>query len=123
MRIVLGILLALAVAAGAAGVATYSYHAGVVQGLAQHGAAPAPGPYPGYPYYGYGYPFHGPFGLGFGFFGPLWIVLLIFLVFALARRLYWGGRRWGGPRGGGVPPWFDEWHRRAHESRGSTGGA
>ncbi len=123
MRIVIGVLLALAVLAGVAGVATYSYQAGVVQGLAQRGALPAPGPYPGHAPYGYGYPFHGPFGFGFGLFGLLWTVLLVLLVFALARRLLWGGHRWGGPGGRGVPPWFEEWHRRAHEPKGNAGAA
>ena len=131
MRVVLGVLLVLAVAAGVAGVTAYSYNLGLAQGVAQGGKVPAPGPgvgpYPGYPYpmYPYGYPFHGPFGFGFGFFGFLWTVLLIILVFALVRRVFWRGYGWGGRGhcGGGAPPWFEEWHRRAHESKGTTGTA
>ncbi len=131
MRAVIGILLVLAVAAGVAGVTTYSYNLGLAHGVAQSGKVPVPGPgvgpYPGYPYpmYPYGYPFHGPFGFGFGFIGLLWTVLLIFLVFALVRRVFWRGYGWGGPGhcGGGTAPWFEEWHRRAHESKGTTGTA
>ncbi len=118
MRMLTGIVLVVAVAAGLAGVGTQIYNAGVAQGIAQSGKLPSPGPgagpypYPFYPYYG------GPFHLfGFGFFGLLWMVLLIFLVFAVLRRAYWGGRPWGGSYGRGAPRWFEEWHRQAHEPK------
>jgi hypothetical protein len=121
MRILVGVLLVVAVTAGVAGIATYAYQFGVAQGFAQSAKVAVPGPYPAYPYpgYPYGYPLHGPFG--FGFFGLLFPILFIFLVFALMRGMFW--RRYGG--GGhwerGVPHRFEEWHRRAHESKGSTG--
>ena len=37
--------------------------------------------------------------------------------FVLLRAVFWGGRyrRWCGHYPTGVPPAFDEWHRRAHE--------
>jgi hypothetical protein len=132
MRIVIGVLVALAVIAGAGGIASYTYHAGLAQGLAQSGhALPGPGapggPYPAYPY---GYAWHGPFGFGpFGFFGSpffglLWPLFWIALLFLLIRGAGRGWRRRGfaagGPQGGGVPSWFDEWHRRAHRSGGQT---
>lgn len=120
MRIVLAILVALAIAAAGAGVASYSYSLGVAQGLAQSGKLPAPGPYPGYAYpypYWYGPPFHGPLG----FFGILWTVLLVFLVITLLRGIFWRGRSWRHVGDRGVPPWFEEWHRRAHEPRGGAG--
>ena len=129
MRVVVGVLLVLAVVAGVTGLATYTYNSGVAQGLAQSGKLPSPGPgvgpYPGYPYpmYPYGYPFHGPFGFGFGFFGVLWTVLIVFLLLGLVRRLFWRGYGWGGHGrhwGRGVPPWFEEWHRRAHEPKGTA---
>jgi len=49
---------------------------------------------------------------GFGFF-PFFFVLLCFF---LVRRAFWGGPRrgWHHYRDG-VPPRFEEWHRRAHE--------
>jgi hypothetical protein len=131
MRRLIGVLVVLAVVAGVAGFATYSYNLGVAQGLAQHVPVPAPSPgagpnsaYP-YPAYPYGYPFHGPFG--FGFFGLLGPILFILLLFALARGLFWRGYGHGCGRGWGrgVPPRFEEWHRRAHEqpkeSQGATG--
>ena len=129
MRPVIVVLLILAVAGGAAGVAAYSYNLGVAQGLAQGGKVPTPGPgmgpYPTYPYWGYpyGYPFHGPFGFGFGFFGFLWTILFVFLLLSLVRGLFWRGYMWGGHRGRcgrGAPPWFEEWHRRAHEPKGTA---
>jgi hypothetical protein len=123
MRMLIGILVLVAVVAGVAGIGTHIYNLGVAQGIAQAqklpSQGPGVGPYPAYPYpfYPYGGPFH---GFGFGFFGLLWMVLLIFLVLAILRRV-WGGGRWGGPSGRGAPRWFEEWHRQAHESRGSTG--
>jgi hypothetical protein len=128
MRIAIGIVLVLALAAGVAGVVTHAYNLGVAQGLAQSGKVPVPGPgvgpFPVYPYSPYGYPygyypFHGPFGFGFfGFLGP---ILFVFLVFALLRVLFWRGHGWGGHSARGVPQRFEEWHRRAHESQGQTG--
>jgi len=104
------ILLGLVVAGGA-----FGYNLGLARGLAQ--AAPvavAPGGAPPLVYYPY--PWH--WGWGFGF-SPLFGLLWLFLVFAMIRRLFWG---WGGWRRGygrhrgfrGIPPEFDEWHRRAH---------
>ena len=117
MRIVLVAFVALAIAAAGIGVVSYSYSLGVAQGLAQSGKLPAPGPYPayGYPYW-YAMPFHGPFG----FFGIFWTIVLVFLVIALLRGLYWRRHAWADMGGRQVPPWFEEWHRRLHESRGGT---
>ena len=119
-RIVLGILLALVLIAGAVSLGAYAYNLGVAQGVAQSGklddlppgAAMRPYPYYGGPFW---YP---PFGFRFfGCFGPL---LFLFLIFLLFRGLWWGGR-WGhGPgwRHGHwdkhIPPRFEEWHRQAH---------
>lgn len=117
MRIVIGVLLVLALAAGIGGIYSYAYHLGLAQGLAQTGQPVPPGPGAPYPMYPYGYAWH-PF---FGFLWPLlWIVLLIMLF----RGLFWGARgHWRRSYGGGVPPWFEEWHRRTHESKGQTGTA
>jgi len=120
MRGVLGILLVLVLAAGVAGVA---YNAGVARGVVESGkiTPPPPGTVP-YPYYGpfFHYGFH-PFGFGFGFLFPL---LFFFLFFGLLKGLFW--RPWGGyygRYGKGVPPMFEEWHRRAHEEKRETGTA
>jgi hypothetical protein len=121
-RIVFGVLLVLLLIAGAVSLGVYAYNAGVAQGLAESGKLAALTPEEGArlsPYF-YGGPFWHPRPFGFGFFGcfgPLFFILLIFL---LVRGLVWGGP-WGrghgwrhGPWDRGVPPMFDEWHRQAH---------
>jgi len=131
-RVIVGILLVLALAVGGVALARSSYQAGLARGVAESGQVGAPGqagppgqgepgprPYPYYgPYYG-----HGPWG--FGFVGFLFPLLFIFLIFALLRGLFWRGWHGGppGPQGywgKGVPPTFEEWHRRAHESKGGS---
>lgn len=93
-----------------------AYNIGVSHGLAQTAIAAAAqnapgGAVPPYAYY-YGYR---PWGFGFGF--P--ILFFVFVWFVLLRGMWWRGGPWrhpyysGGP--GGVPPAFDEWHRRAHD--------
>jgi hypothetical protein len=109
----------------AAAVAAYvgfaAYNAGVMHGLAESArlAAPAanatPGGAPPAYFYPYPYPYlwHRPWGFGFGFFPFFFIILCFFLL----RRALWGGPRWGWGHHyrDGVPPRFEEWHRRAHE--------
>ncbi len=134
-RIIFGILLALALLAGAATIGVMAYQAGVARGLAEggqfvlpggEGVAPEAG-VPVYPYYGsYHRPFgFGPFGWGwgggFGFLGCLFPLILFFLFFSLLRGLFWWRRPWGwgwgghhGGHGQGAPPMFEEWHRQAH---------
>ncbi len=120
----LGILVTIAIVLIAGGI-------GYAAGLAASGAAPA-------------YP---PFGFGFGLFGFLFFLLVIWLlVSAVARPHRWGGWYGGhghwrgyGPRGEHGPweardvppfvePMLEAWHRRAHgespaapeEDRGSS---
>jgi hypothetical protein len=130
----LRIVAALVLLAAIAGIAYFAFQAGVVRGSPITIEAPSGGPStsPGsaqgvpapYPYYGYGMPFHRPWGFGFGFFGCLIPLFLFFLLFGAFRFLFWGPR-WGWHRGGygpwrhgwgegGVPPMFEEWHKRAH---------
>lgn len=82
-----------------AGVSSYSYNLGVAQGLADNGRAIGFAPRP--------------WGFGFGF--PLFPFFFIFFWFLVLRGLFWRGP-WGHRRWyyDGVPPAFDEWHRRAH---------
>ncbi len=122
-RFFLRVLLGLLVIAAVVGMGVYAYQMGVIQGAAQGastGTAPAaPGPY------FYGRPFY-PFW-GFGFFGlliPLFFLLLIFgALRAMFWRARWGHGHWHAGQPGhpawenGVPPMFEEWHKRAHEAR------
>ena len=129
----LRIVSALVLVAVIAGIAFFAFQAGVAKGSPVTIQAPsgqtAPAPYP---YYGYGMPFH-PWGFGFGFgcFGPLLALFLLFIAFRAFRFAFWGPR-WGwGHRGGygpwrhgwgegGVPPMFEEWHKRAHGQSSGT---
>ena len=113
-RVVSMVLAALLVIGVVAAVGVYEYRAGVAQGMEMSGKLPAAGAgWAGAPYpYWHGH-FH-PFGFVF----PL---LLLFLVFGLARRAFWWGR-WGGPgyrrwSGPGQP---GEWDRKAHEPTPET---
>ncbi len=117
-RILSVALLVLVLVALFACMGTFAFNSGMAQGSAQSGTLTTPGPsVPPYPYYG---PFfYHPFGWGFGLFGFLVPLFLFFLFFGLLRALFWRGRwGWHGPRdyGQGVPPAFEEWHRRAHAS-------
>lgn len=117
---------ALVLIAAIAGIAFFAFRAGVAQGSPITIEAPSGESVPApYPYYGYGMPFHRPLGFGFGFFGFLILLFLFFTVLRVFRFLFWGPRwGWGhhhvghGPWGrhweNGVPPTFEEWHKRAH---------
>jgi len=128
-RIVFGFLLGLVLIVGAVTIGFYAYQAGIAQGLAQSGKLVAPAPPAGivYPYWGGPFFYHGPFGFGgFGFLGCLIPLLFFFLLTRLLfwpRYWFWGHRGPGGPGAWekGVPPKFEEWHRRAHG--GPTGSA
>jgi hypothetical protein len=98
----------------------YVYDVGVAHGLAEGAKATGVG--------GRDAPFLGwwrPWGFGFGFFPffPFAILLWFVVLRALFWRGPWYGRRWygRGPHGrgwdegpDGIPPAFEEWHRRAH---------
>ena len=128
-KIGLRILSALVLIAAIAGITFFAFRAGVAQGSPVTIEAPSGESVPApYPYYGYGFGmrFHHPFGFGFGCFGPLLALFLLFVALRSFRFLFWGPRwGWGhhpfhgrGPWGrnweNGVPPMFDEWHKRAH---------
>ncbi len=122
-RIAAGIVLLAAIA----GIAFIAYNAGITQGAAANLAQS--GSVPGDVYrYGYGLHFFPPFFLApFGFLACLIPLFLLFLAFGAFRRMLWGPRVWhghgpmhhapSGMHGEGVPPMFDEWHRRAHEPK------
>jgi hypothetical protein len=135
-RVVLGIVVTLLAVGALAAVGVYAYNWGLAQGAMQNaqivvpGANPGEGVAPVYPFYGAPFYHYGPgfgrWGMGFGPLGCLVPILGFLLLFLLLRGLFggWGGgwRRhgWGGPQHfgpgeRGVPPMFEEWHRRAHE--------
>jgi hypothetical protein len=100
----------LLVLAGAAAVGFWAYQAGVQHAIADAGRLAAIPPEAGTRIYVMPWP--GPWHGGFFPIFPL-IFGFIFLAFLLRG---WRGRGGCGPRWrDGVPPAFDEWHRRAHD--------
>jgi len=125
LRIVAGLVLLAAIA----GIAFFAFQAGVANGSPVTIEAPSgesvPAPYPHYGY-GYGMRFHHPFGFGLGCFGILIPLFLFILAMKAFRFAFWGPRwGWGGHHGdhgpwgrhweNGIPPMFDEWHKKAHD--------
>ena len=100
-RVAVIVALVLIAVALAGVIGTTAYRAGLARGLAEAGHVPGPWVY------------HGLFWHPGGFLFPL---LGLFLVLALVRGLFWRG--WCGRDAWrtGVPPAFEEWHRRAHQS-------
>ncbi|MBI2331740.1 MAG: hypothetical protein HYU84_06220 [Chloroflexi bacterium] len=130
----IGVLILLSLIGGAGFMA---YKAGMAQGIAQApevAAAIEKSAENGQvahipPMYGYGYGYGYPHGYGFGhphFFNPFGAICLsiffLFLFLGFMKMMFFRRMRhgWGhhGPWGkgweGGVPPMFDEWHKRAH---------
>lgn len=107
------VLRALAIAAlviaAAAAIGIGAYDAGVAQGIVESGRAVAAPP-AGTPYV-----YVWPRPWGFGFF-PIFPLFFLIFFFVVVRGLLWRGpwRGGWGCRHDGVPPAFDEWHRRAH---------
>ena len=132
---VIGVLLLVGLIAGGIFMA---FNAGIAQGVSQAPAvataisqaaengqgAPVP-PMMFQQSYGYG-PGYYPHMVGFRHFGffPFGIcgsILFVFFFFALLRMIFFRGMwhrghhgPWGKPWENGVPPRFDEWHKRAH---------
>ena len=121
MRIFWRVLAALVLVAAILGIGVYAYNLGIAQGIAQKVQLPAAGSVQ-MPWLQYRHPF---FGFGLGLFGCLVPLFLLCLVFGSLRAIFWHGpmgmrhmhRRdwdWRNENGQGVPPFFAEWHRRAH---------
>ena len=112
------IVRALAIAAlvvlGATAIGIGAYNAGVAHGIAQSGALAPPAA--GAPSAVYPYMWYRPWG--FGLF-PIFPFFFFLLVFVVLRGLFWRAPWRGGwaARDYGVPPAFEEWHRRAHAER------
>jgi hypothetical protein len=139
------VLLVVILVAGAIGLGVTAYNAGVSAGLAANGNVTINPAIPGAagPYIGYGYGYGWGFGHGFGLFGFLGTLFFIFILFALIRAAFGGGRgwgryggygRWGGPGRWGDPdhdhgerwrsdPWaarVREVHEELHRESGSS---
>ncbi len=100
-RSIARILLALVLVGGAISLGVNAYNAGVTAGLVQSGqVVVTPGGYPVAPYVGYAYGWGA--GHGFGFFGFLGGLLVLFLLIGLVRAAFGGGRRGWGPGGHGA---------------------
>ncbi len=132
-KIVSKIVATLVLIAAIAGIGAFAFRAGVAKGSpitiqAPSGEsvnAPSAGE-SGRPMHGYGYGMGPGFGhhmpfFGFGCFGLLLPLFLFFIAMKAFRMLFWGHHMhghgpwrhgWGGE--GGVPPMFNEWHKRAH---------
>ena len=114
-RLIRLLLAAVLLMAALGAVGSYTYQLGIAHGIAESGRIATSNGAPVVLAY-----WPRPWGFGFGFF-PIF-PLLFFLVFWLfaARAIFWrrhwhqGGGRWGSR---GVPPVFEEWHRRMHEQQ------
>jgi hypothetical protein len=106
-----------------AGIGIGVYNAGVSQGIveaaraAQAAGGDAAVVIPPYAGYGYGWGWHGG---GFGFFGILFGIVFLFLLFGLIRAAFgWGRWNGGGPGGwgggGGREERIAELHRELHK--------
>jgi hypothetical protein len=112
-RVLMGVLIGLLAVTTLVGVAVTAFHAG-----GQHRVVPAEVLRNGEVVRVVGYPHWGP---PFGFFFPLFWLLVLGIVLALVlgrRRAGWGGF---GPCGGagGREAMLADWHRRLHEQSGS----
>ena len=132
---VVGFLLLIALIIGGGAMV---YRAGMAQGVSQSPAVATaiaqsaesgqPAPVPPMMYgrpYRYGYPMYGPHAMFFPFGAICGSIFFLFLIFGLMKLVFFGGVRhrggegrhhgpWGRHWENGVPPMFEEWHKRAH---------
>jgi hypothetical protein len=133
-RVIAALLFLALIAAGG----FFAYRAGVAEGISQapqvaeaiqQSAQNGQGlPVPPMYGYGYGYGYHR-HHFGFFPFGILGALFFLFLFFGFMRLLFFGRMHhyghhhghgpWGRHWENGVPPMFNEWHKRAHGEAGS----
>lgn len=102
------VILLIALVAGLVG-----YQVGIAQNIAAQLPAGTP--------MAYGYPF---WHVGFGFFGFLFPLLFLFLIFGLLRAAFggWGGHHYGRGMWGDHRTRLEELHRELHAEKPSGGG-
>ena len=114
-RLLRTLVLTLLLIASFAAVGSYTYNLGIAHGIAESGRLAGPNGAPLVAVW------PRPWGFGFGFFPFFPVVFFILFWIFVARTLFWRGywhRRYGGRcASGGVPPAFEEWHRRLHEQQ------
>jgi hypothetical protein len=115
-RMVRALAIGALIIVGALVIAIGAYNAGVAQGFVESGRIIA-SPTAATPYV---YVWPHPWGFGFFPFFPLFFLVFFFFI---VRGLLWRGRWHGGwhHRYDGVPPAFEEWHRRAHAGQPDAG--
>jgi hypothetical protein len=106
-------IVVLLVLAGAAAIGIAAYNAGVQQGFVEASRTVALPPEGAPRVYVWPGPWHGGYFPVFPLFAG--VLILVLLLRALAWGGRWSGRGCGPRRSDGVPPAFEEWHRRAHE--------
>jgi hypothetical protein len=131
------IIAAIVLIAALVGLGVYVYNVGVINGMASNAQLQAGDLNKGVPSPALMYGRH---WIGFGMFGcfgllvPLFLILLFFCALRMLfgyRPRYWGPGMhhipWAmhmmGEKGDwcqGTPPFFDEWHRRAHEKQSTA---
>ena len=114
-RFIRALVVALLFVAAFGAVGSYTYHLGVVNGMAESGRLAVPNGTPVVAIW------PRPWGFGFGFFPIFPLLFFLFFWVLVARALFWRGR-WHRGYGNrwetrGVPPMFEEWHRRMHEQQ------
>ena len=115
-RLIRLLVAAVLLIAAVAAIGSYTYQLGRARGIVESGRIAAPSGAPVALAY-----WPRPWGYGFGFFPVFPLLFFLFFWVFVMRALFWSGRWHRGYRGGwgshGVPPMFEEWHRRAHDQQ------
>jgi hypothetical protein len=120
-RLIKTLVVAVLLIAAFGAVGTYTYNLGIARGIAESGqlAGTVTNGANGAPIVAF---WPRPWGFGFGFFPFFPLLFILFWIF-VARALFWRGHwhrgygNWGPWGRSGVPPVFEEWHRRMHEQQ------
>lgn len=115
-KFVRNLIVAVLLIAAIAAVGSYTYNLGVAHGVAESGRLLVQNGPNGTPVVAF---WPRLWGFGFGFFPFFPLLFILFWIFVV-RALFWRGhwhRGYGSWGSRGVPPAFEEWHRRMHEQQ------